>query len=105
MARSDQKRHESNVAIELGYALKALGDGKLLMVAQYLLWRSKFLPFDLAHKAVDHYELARTPTEAVAAEGTKLRGKLVVAFRRPSSYARRSWTDPTNRAPNEARST
>lgn len=48
-----------NVAIELGYALKALGDDKTLLVMNTHYGDSDDLPFDLRHKGVSlHYALA-----------------------------------------------
>jgi hypothetical protein len=48
-----------NVAIELGYALKALGDDKTLLVMNTHYGSSDDLPFDLRHKGVSlHYALA-----------------------------------------------
>ncbi len=41
----------SNVAIELGYALACLGDSKLLMVLNEYFGQREDLPFDLRHKA------------------------------------------------------
>lgn len=48
---TEKRNMNPNVAIELGYALRALGDEKFLMVLNTYYGDRTFLPFDLAHKA------------------------------------------------------
>jgi hypothetical protein len=48
---SNKKLINSNVAIELGYALRCLGDQRLLMVMNSAYGSRSDLPFDLQHKA------------------------------------------------------
>src|ERR1041385_4207385 len=47
----EKRNMNPNVAIELGYALKALSDRNVLMVLNTHYGDRTFLPFDLAHKA------------------------------------------------------
>jgi hypothetical protein len=49
--RSEKRNMNPNVAIELGYALRAHGDRGVLMVLNTHYGGRTFLPFDLAHKA------------------------------------------------------
>jgi hypothetical protein len=72
-----------NVAVELGYAMKAIGDGNILMVLNTFHGDRKYLPFDLAHKAGPiEYHLA---PDATAAERktvlAELAGKFVTMLR------------------------
>lgn len=46
----EKRNINPNVAIELGYALRALGDVNVLMVLNTHYGGREFLPFDLAHK-------------------------------------------------------
>jgi hypothetical protein len=48
---SDRPLLNSNVAIELGYALAKLGDARMLMVLNTHFGERESLPFDLRHKA------------------------------------------------------
>lgn len=48
---SDKRLINSNVAIELGYALHALSDRRLIMVMNEAYGSREDLPFDLRHKA------------------------------------------------------
>src|SRR5208337_4992181 len=63
-----------NVAIELGYALKAIGDANVLMVMNTFYGNRDELPFDLRHKAGPiQYNLSpEAGSGAVAAEQKKL---------------------------------
>lgn len=81
--RPEKRNMNPNVAIELGYALKALSDAKILMLLNTHYGAREFLPFDLAHKAGPiTYELAPdADKKAIEVEAAKLRGKFVVALR------------------------
>jgi hypothetical protein len=72
----------SNVAIELGYALGAVSDRAMLMVMNESYGTRDELPFDLKHKAGPiTYNLAGDATnEQIASEKTKLVGILRVAL-------------------------
>jgi hypothetical protein len=47
----EKRNMNPNVAIELGYALRALSDSNVLMVMNSFYGDRRYLPFDLAHKA------------------------------------------------------
>lgn len=81
--RPEKRNMNPNVAIELGYALKALSDAKILMVLNTHYGAREFLPFDLAHKAGPIiYELAPDADKKTIEVATaKLRGEFVVALR------------------------
>jgi hypothetical protein len=78
-----KKTINPNVAIELGYALRALRDRSLLMVMNEYYGGRVDLPFDLQAKAGPI--LFKLPPDAdksaIAAEGRKLKGYLVEALR------------------------
>jgi len=73
----------SNVAIELGYALNHPGDGALIMVMNTHYGQVEDLPFDLRHKAGPiRYCLAPdADKETISTEYSKLKGSLVAALR------------------------
>lgn len=81
--RPEKRNMNPNVAIELGFALHALTDDRLLMVLNEHYGDRKYLPFDLAHKGGPiTYSLAPNPKpEESAAERHRLRRKLVEALR------------------------
>jgi hypothetical protein len=83
-AEVEKRNMNPNVAIELGYALSALSDAKVLMVLNEHFGDRRFLPFDLAHKAGPiSFRLAPDATKPeINAELGMLRGKLV-NFLRP----------------------
>jgi len=61
-----------NVAIELGYALKTLGDDKTLLAMNIHYGTSDDLPFDFRHKGVSlHYDLAADADKAAIDEQRK----------------------------------
>jgi hypothetical protein len=78
-----KKLINSNVAIEYGYALRALGDEFILMVQNAHYGDRDELPFDLKHKAGPiQYRLAPGAAKAdIASEHARLRGILVDALR------------------------
>lgn len=68
-----------NVLVELGYALKAVGPGRIIMVFNESFGAVEDLPFDLRFKRVLTYTL---PEDGSAAEGRKeLAGRLENALR------------------------
>lgn len=73
----------SNVAIEYGYALRALGDEAILMVQNVHYGDRESLPFDLKHKAGPiQYRLSPTAAKReIDAERARLRGVLIEALR------------------------
>jgi hypothetical protein len=73
----------ANVAIEFGYALKALGDEFILMIQNVHYGDRDELPFDLKHKAGPiQYRLAPGSDKArISLEFGRLRGTLVDALR------------------------
>lgn len=73
----------SNVAIEYGYALHALGDPSILTVQNVHYGDRQELPFDLKHKAGPiQFRLTPDTTKSqIAAERAKLRGEFVNALR------------------------
>jgi hypothetical protein len=85
----DKKREEPkklinpNVAIEYGYALRALTDERILLLQNRHYGERENLPFDLKHKAGPiQFTLAPGATGAqIDAEKAKLRGALVTALR------------------------
>ncbi len=79
----EKKVINSNVAIEYGYAVRAVGDKLILLVQNTHYGNRGDLPFDLKHKGSPiQYELAPGATKAeITAEKTKLTGELVVALR------------------------
>ncbi|MGH1352151.1 MAG: hypothetical protein ACRBBN_15280 [Methyloligellaceae bacterium] len=79
----DQKKFmNSNVAIELGYFLKATGDRNLIMVMNEAYGKRQDLPFDLRHKAGPiFYNLNQNANkDEIDQELKKLSGKLKVAL-------------------------
>jgi hypothetical protein len=78
-----KKLINSNVAIEYGYALHALGDPSILIVQNVHYGEREALPFDLKHKAGPiQFRLApNATTSQIAADRAKLRGKFVTALR------------------------
>jgi hypothetical protein len=80
---ANKKLINSNVAIEYGYAVRALGDESILMVQNVHYGEREELPFDLKHKAGPiQYRLAPDASkQEIAAERAKLRGKFVEALR------------------------
>jgi hypothetical protein len=72
-----------NVALECGYALRALTDASVLMVQNTHYGSRDELPFDLRHKAGPlQYDLAPGATKKeIAAEHIKLRATFVAALR------------------------
>jgi hypothetical protein len=78
-----KKLINSNVAIEYGYALHALGDPSILTVQNVHYGEREELPFDLKHKAGPiQFRLAPDATKSqIATERAKLRGDFVNALR------------------------
>lgn len=83
MSDPTKKVVNSNVAIELGYALKSIGDSAVLMVSNRYFGRQHELPFDLRHKAGPiEFELSPDATkDEIAAELRQLTGLIKVALR------------------------
>lgn len=79
----EKRNMNPNVAIELGYAIRALSDRKILMVLNRHYGGREFLPFDLIHKAGPIiFDLAPTASASDRdAAFADLRGKLVTALR------------------------
>jgi hypothetical protein len=71
-----------NVAIELGFALHALGPSKLLMILSEAYGDTAGLPFDIQHRRHPiTYKLAEAATKAeIDKEKQRLMGKLVEAL-------------------------
>ena len=78
-----KKLINSNVAIEYGYALRALTDARVLMIQNVHYGDCEELPFDLRHEAGPiQFRLAPDSTNAIiGAEHVRLRGVLVDALR------------------------
>jgi hypothetical protein len=81
--KSEKRNMNPNVAIELGYAMHALSDQKILMVLNDWYGGREFLPFDLGHKAGPiTFKLRPDATSAERrAVAVQLTGDLVVALR------------------------
>jgi hypothetical protein len=77
-----KKLINSNVAIEYGFALRALGDNAILMIQNRHFGEREELPFDLKHKAGPiQYLLAPGAAKAeIEAERARLKGELVNAL-------------------------
>jgi hypothetical protein len=88
--RQRKKFINSNVAIEYGYALHALGDESILMVQNIYYGEREELPFDLKHKAGPiQYRLQPGATkQEISTELAQLRGVLVTALRPYLSHGR-----------------
>jgi hypothetical protein len=69
-----------NVLIELGYALKAVGKHRIIMVMNRAFGTAEQLPFDLRHKRVLSYN-APKGTPELASERKKLQGALEYCLR------------------------
>ncbi len=80
-----------NVLVELGYALKALGQQRIIMVMNTHFGNPEQLPFDLRLKRVLTYSTAPEATER-AQERKKLQGFLEANLRAIFSSPRRSPT-------------
>jgi hypothetical protein len=78
-----KKLINSNVAMEYGYAVRALGDESILMVQNVHYGEREELPFDLRHKAGPiQYRLAPAATkQEIAAQRAKLRSEFVERLR------------------------
>jgi hypothetical protein len=76
-----------NVLIELGYALKALGDRRIILVQNTAFGGPELLPFDLRQKRVTTYsspaDAAERATERRALQG-RLEGALRDVLRQPA---------------------
>jgi hypothetical protein len=82
-ASTPKKLINSNVAIEYGYAVRALGDESILMVQNTYYGDRAELPFDLKHKAGPiQYRLPPGATkQEISTQHGELRGTLVKALR------------------------
>jgi hypothetical protein len=69
-----------NVLVELGYALKALGHARVLLVMNTAYGEVKKLPFDLDHRRVVTYEVREGDTEK-GAKRRELAKKLALGLR------------------------
>jgi len=69
-----------NVLIELGYALKAIGHERVILVFNKAFGKIEELPFDLRTRRVLSYEMSKEATER-ASERKQLRGQLEAALR------------------------
>jgi hypothetical protein len=78
-----KKLTNPNVAIELGYALRAVTDRGLLMVLNEHYGKQEHLPFDLRHKAGPiRYRLGpEASVEEIATQRARLVGQLKTALR------------------------
>ncbi len=79
----EKRNMNPNVAIELGYALRALSDKNVLMILNTYYGGREFLPFDLAHKGGPIlFKLAPTANnKAIKEELTSLKSNLITALR------------------------
>jgi hypothetical protein len=68
-----------NVLVEMGYALKSLGTGKIVLVMNTAFGEPELLPFDLKQKRVIAYR--RAPEETGAPSKKELRGRLAQALK------------------------
>jgi hypothetical protein len=77
-----KKAINSNVAIEYGFALRALGDARILLVQNTYYGGRDQLPFDLIHKAgpIQFHLPEGADHEAETAEAKRLRSVLVEAL-------------------------
>jgi hypothetical protein len=80
---AEKRNMNPNVAIELGYALKALGDRRILMILNAHYGDRRFLPFDLAHKAgpIMFHLPPDASKEQINAQSAALKNQVVVALR------------------------
>jgi hypothetical protein len=94
-----KKLINSNVAIEYGYALHALGDRSILTVQNVHYGEREALPFDLKHKAGPiQFRLApNAPTSQIATERAKLRGNFVTALRPYLNKGHTTTTQPPSK--------
>jgi hypothetical protein len=78
-SREKRNMNNPNVAIELGYALHALGEEGVLLVLDEYYGGREFLPFDLQHLGGPiMYSLAPDASkDQIAVEHAKLRGQFV----------------------------
>jgi hypothetical protein len=83
-ASTPKKLINSNVAIEYGYAVRALGDESILMVQNTYYGDRAELPFDLKHKAGPiQYRLPPGATkQEISTQHGELRGTLRASFRK-----------------------
>jgi hypothetical protein len=79
----DKKLINSNVAIELGYALRALTDRKVLMVFNAHYGKHEELPFDLRHRggAIVYNLAPEAEREQIEKQKKLLTARLVAALR------------------------
>lgn len=85
-----------NVLVELGYALKALGDSRVLMVVNTAFGPLEDLPFDLRTKLPVVYHL--DPDGKKADERVSLAGELTRRLREVITQPRLTQTDAVDRA-------
>ena len=80
---NEKRLINSNIAIEVGYALKALGDNRLVMVMNSYYGGVEELPFDLRHKAGPiRFELSPSAAKPeIDAAAKELTSTLVAALR------------------------
>ena len=71
-ARERKALPNPNVLVELGYALKALGDERLVLIANTSFGRIEDLPFDLLGRRTIPYSLAKKDLED-SSEGQRIR--------------------------------
>jgi hypothetical protein len=78
-----KKLINSNVAIEYGYAIRALGPTRVLMVQNLHYGNREQLPFDLKHKAgpLDYTLAPDASKDDMEAEHRRLRGVFISALR------------------------
>jgi hypothetical protein len=86
-ASTPKKLINSNVAIEYGYAVHALGDESILMVQNTYYGERVELPFDLKHKAgpIQYRLPPGAAKHEISTQGSELRSTLVKALRRGAS--------------------
>jgi hypothetical protein len=81
--RPTKKAINSNVAIEYGFALRALGDARILLIQNTYYGGRDQLPFDLIHKAgpILFHLPEDADQDAAATEAKRLRSVLVEALK------------------------
>src|SRR5260370_40387394 len=78
-----------NVMIEVGYALHALGEQRVVLVFNKAFGTLEQLPFDLRMRRTVQYEMSEATTER-ASERSALKAKLELAIRAPLAIGPRT---------------
>lgn len=92
LGNTNKRLINSNVAIELGYALSALSDRALLMILNEAYGTRDDLPFDLKHKAGPIiYRLESSASKSkISNEKLSLAGKLKTALREMLKFPKKN---------------